>query len=182
LGSIIYILISSDWGVFKITILKNKTFIIGFLLWLVAMSTPLVFHYARKYTYIRNHRQYLENTSKYKSFFNTISEVQKNRIVYSNLGLLRIGEDDFCVVGDDRENEELIRSDRIITRKIDYEIIDIKRLVLRSALMDVRTKLNDAEKNMLNDYYAVILATDNHEFFLVLNSEVYPKYVKKIWH
>ena len=128
---------------------------------------------------MRDHRQFLENTSKYKSYFSTLSEAQKNKIIYSNLGLIRMNENDFCIVGDERETEELNKNNEIIVRKIDYEMIDIKRLVLRSALMDVRAKLNEAEKKLLNDYYGAILATEKDEFFLVLNSEVYPKYVEK---
>jgi hypothetical protein len=148
-------------------------------LWLFAVSTPLVFHYTRKYALERDYRHFLENSSKYKSFFNTLSEAQKDKIVYSNLGLIRMSEDDFCIVGDEKETEELIKNHKIIVRKIDYEMIDIKKLILRSALMDVRAKLNDAEKKLLNDYYGVILATENDEFFIVLNSELYPKYVEK---
>ena len=161
------------------TLLKNKTLVGGFLLWFLAISTPLFFQNGRKYARIKERRLLVENTSNYISFFNTIPSKQQNKIYYSNLGLIKMTEKDFFLVGDENKTEDLIKHDKLVVKKIDYQIVDIKKLALRSALMDIRSKLNDAEKRLVSDFYGVILTNENDEFFLVLNGEMYQKYVEK---
>jgi len=39
--------------------------------------------------------------------------------------------------------------------------------------------LNEAENALISDFYGTIITNDNDEFFIVLNKELYPKYISK---
>ncbi|MBC8357561.1 MAG: hypothetical protein WBC02_03710 [Candidatus Aminicenantaceae bacterium] len=157
---------------------KNKIYFFGIILWLFAISTPLIFQYMRNDSFKRKHKQFIENSKKYKSFYHTLSKEQKDQMYYLNLGLIKSNENDFLIV-ENQKIEEIINNNKIIVKKIDYKIIDIRKLVLQSAVKEIRAHLNEAENALISDFYGVILTNENDEFFLVFNSEIYPKYASK---
>jgi len=151
---------------------KHKVYLFGFVLWIFAISTPLIFQAVRTNSGAIRYKRAKENVKQFQSFFNKLSNEQKEKMFYLKIGVIKHNENDFYIVGDKQKTEELLNDNKIIVRKIDYEIIDIKKLVLQSAIHEIKTKLNEAENALISDFYGTIITNDNDEFFIVLNKEL----------
>jgi hypothetical protein len=157
----------------------KKTYVIGFVIWFLAMSTPFAFRSLRNNFLKKQQKIHKKNLGQYKSFHSSLSEKQKSSIYYRTTGAIKIGENDFMIVGSGQNNEALDQTNNVILKKLDYRMIDIRALAIRSSIREISPKLNNAERALLNDFYGTILINDNDEFFVVFNNAVYSKYILK---
>jgi hypothetical protein len=157
----------------------NKTFAIGFFLWIIAMASPLFIQYSRNLSRHKKQDTTLRKMQEYQIAVSSLSEAQKNGLKYAEWGLIKLSDGKFHLVGDEITNKNLINQHKIEVRRIDYEILDVKKMIVAAAMQDILAKLNKAEKMLIIDNFARVVRNERDEFYLIMDKKKLSEYVFK---
>ena len=156
--------------------MKKKTFsVLAIAIWLIcAVSLAGVYFYRKRVPHTP------EYMVKGWAIISNRSAEERENIARFDSSMLRLSDESFRLVGmgHDAEEGNLIKDNKISSRKINFQITD--RLLLERQFMinQAFKTLNNAEKRCLQDRFATIIYRDG-DYFLYVDSKKYQEYVLK---
>ena len=155
--------------------LTNPVVII-LVVWFMAMGSLLVVHYFNKKKPQINKAGIMKIHAK----FNTLSDEEKIRVKYSELGIIELANGDLRVVDSRLESKEGDPAGLkgLAWRRIEFAIKDPLFLERQTMIKEALRTLNNAERRCLADRHAAIIY-ENGSYYLVLDPRIYADYVSK---
>lgn len=156
--------------------LNKKTFsLLTLSIWLFCILSLMGIHFYRG-----RKSSPKEFVLKGRAIFQGLSDEEKTHVARSDTAIIRLNGDNFRMIGLGHELEEkqLIESNEIAIKRIDFRINDRILLERQFMVQEAYRSLNDAEKKCINDHYATIIYRDG-VYFLCLDQDKHAEYAIK---
>jgi hypothetical protein len=146
------------------------------LVWFIAMASLLGVHYFYKKKPQINKAGIMKIHAK----FNTLSDEEKIRVKYSELGIIELANGDLRVVDSRFESKEgdPAALKGLGWRRIEFAIKDPLFLERQTMIKEALRTLNNAERRCFTDRHAAIIYDDG-SYFLIIDPKIYADYVSK---
>ena len=163
----------------------RKAWVAGFTIWIFAMVSIFLAPQIRRLTYTKNQKALIEsqeNLTAYKAVFDLLTEEEKFDILVGKKGILMLDEKaDLVGVNGESKISEMTMIGRAVCLKLDYKLepIDAEILKQTTEMKMVERQLSAFKQQLLRLRKAVLLRSDNGQFFMVAGTQEAFEFQKK---
>ncbi|MCJ7579326.1 MAG: hypothetical protein MUP98_02200 [Candidatus Aminicenantes bacterium] len=161
---------------------KNKTIVVGFFVWLIAIISIASIPPIKKYFNNQRVKKILEQKDKYDARYEALPDDLKTQIEHYEKALIELGDNQFHILADDYFDQESASVEKMLIRiPLDYEEIEYDPVAVKRSyeVSKILRKLNNAQRKILFNNCGAVILNKQGRYFFIADESLYTKYVEE---